>query len=195
MNELIYTLAGALVLILLVGHRLRHPAGAPARQIARHIAAQAVATAATGGAGTEKYRLDDRWPYPRGVLSYPAGPGTSACEQWWSELIARLAGDEVDLAEGSPTHGDLTNILQARVAASRIASSHVRPDGYRGGALDTDAILHDARQQASEILADHQPWVDAVAAALLCTGRLTGVDVMMLGAVVRDAGRPAGAAA
>lgn len=195
MNELIFTLAAAALILILLLAFGRSFSSVPARQLARHIAAQAVATAATGGTGAEEYRLDDRWPYTHGVMSYPAGPGTSACEQWWSELIARLAGDEVDLVEGDPAHGDLTNILQARVAASRIASSNVRPASYRGGPLDTDQILHDARRQAREILADHQPWVDAVAAVLLCTGRLTGLDVMMLGDVVRGSGHPVGVAA
>ncbi len=114
------------------------------------------------------------------------------CEQWWMELVARLAGDQFDLADRE-TAGDLANILTARVVAARIAEGQVRPSGYQGP-LEADPILQPARRQAIGILADHAAWMDAVAAAVLRRGRLTGVDVMMLGEVVRDTGRPAGAA-
>lgn len=184
-GELVWTVIPAVLLLWLAIELLMvRPAGRPSatvRRLARHLAAQAVASDVTGFGEDVHISLDARLLESRGVVVYTsAGPSTSAPEQWWSELVARLAGDLVDLAEASASHGDLTNILQAETVASWIAAGPMRPEGYPDGPLDPDSILSAAREYARTILTGHADWVDAVAEELLTTGHLTGAEVSRL---------------
>ncbi len=167
--------------LLVLADRPSGPA-ANVRRLARHLAAQAVASEVTGFGDDVRIGLDHRLLESRGgiVLYSRGGPSTPVHEQWWSELVARLAGDLVDLAEAGESHGDLTNILQAETVASWIAGAQLRPDGYPAGSMDPDSIVTAARDYARTILTRHAAWVDAVAEALLTTGHLTGAEITSL---------------
>lgn len=188
-GALISTLVTALVTMILVAWLaiellMARPVGSPTptvRRLARHLAAQAVASDATGFGDTMEVSLKAHLLHSSGVVVYaPERPSSPVHEQWWSELVARLAGDLIDLADAGDSHGDLTNILQAETVAGWLAAAQVRPECYPAGPMEPGAILAAAREHARSILTSHAAWVDAVAETLLTTGHLTGADVTRL---------------
>lgn len=144
-------------------------------EVARHEAAHAVVAHALGGTLVAVRAVPGGGLAGQCTWSIDLAENTDATANAWRELSFSLAGAIASPEGATAWPGARGDTVAAVSQAAFISTSGVRPAGY-DGALTIDGVLSGARWHTSKLLSARRGSLDALTAALIERGTLSGAD-------------------